>query len=733
MSIGFQSDESNLSFNLAKDLVNSTSRHVFLTGKAGTGKTTFLKYIVEQTNKNAVVVAPTGVAAINAGGVTMHSFFQLPFNPFLPISFSDQSVSGQASDRQSLFKNIRFNKTRRTLFEELELLIIDEVSMVRCDMLDAVDAVLRHFRKKPKIAFGGVQVLYIGDMFQLPPVVSNPEWAMLKSHYTSPFFFGSKVVEEEPPLYVELKKIYRQNEQDFIDILNRIRHNETTQEDLDRLNQRYDPGFHADAGSEYITLTTHNNRADIKNDIELKKLSSKLFTYQAEVTGDFSDKSLPTEMILQLKEGAQVMFVKNDTGSDRKYYNGKLATIKKIFKDEIIVTFKNGQEDLKLEKETWKNIRYSYDRQTNKVDEEELGSFKQFPIRLAWAITIHKSQGLTFDKAIIDAGSSFAAGQVYVALSRCTSLDGLVLHSKIPGSAISTDPRIVEFAGRESNNEFLKLLLEDERDKFQSEALVKAFVWDKIVDAVGDWKTFAIEVKSELADDQELLTISRTAYAAARKQSEVAAKFQVQLKQLIATGNPDAIRDRVNSAIAYFSKSVVDELLDPLKQFLGLIPKGPKSKGYTLALHEIASIVIGHINRLAQIEYRKIEFNKPVLNFDLKPPPAPKKQKNVKGTSQRESLFHFLAGKSIPEVASMRALTESTVFSHLCSFIASGEVAIEALVESEKISCIMKVIEGGNISAGIIKSKLGDEYSFDDIRAVLEYKRSLKEKITIPA
>ncbi|MEO5602883.1 MAG: AAA family ATPase, partial [Cyclobacteriaceae bacterium] len=345
-------------FSTAADFVNNTSRHIFLTGKAGTGKTTFLKYIKENTHKKCVVVAPTGVAAINAGGVTMHSFFQLPLGPFVPIN-SKYSAEG-FTDQYTLFKNIRISEEKRALFRDLELLIIDEVSMVRCDMLDAVDAILRYFRKVPHVPFGGVQVLYIGDLFQLPPVMPDTQWSILREYYSSPFFFHSKVVEEASMVYIELKKIYRQNQQSFIDILNRIRNNETTEADLQILNARR--GAIAQDAQHYITLTTHNYKADKINADELMKLNSKLFEFKGMVEGDFPEKTLPTETLLQLKEGAQIMFIRNDKSEERRYFNGKIATVKKIGKEEIRVVFGDSQEELLLEKETWNNIRYSYNQ-----------------------------------------------------------------------------------------------------------------------------------------------------------------------------------------------------------------------------------------------------------------------------------------------------------------------------------------------------------------------------------
>lgn len=438
-----QPDDRNPIFELATDFVNRTSRSIFLTGKAGSGKTTFLKHIVSTTSKKCVVVAPTGVAAINAGGVTMHSFFQLPFGPFLPGSQS--KFNGvEVSDKHSLFKNIRFSRDKRELLRELELLIIDEVSMVRCDMLDAMDVILRQFRKRFNEPFGGVQVLYIGDLYQLPPVARTEEWEILKEHYQSPFFFHAHAALEVPPLYIELKKIYRQSDAQFIELLNRVRNNTIGQDDLQRLNSRYEGRFTPPASENYITLCTHNYKADAVNASELDKLPGKLHRFRGIIENEFSEKALPTEMELRIKEGAQVIFIKNDTEVERRYYNGKLAVVSNIDDDEIEVTFPDTQATLVISQETWRNIRYTLNRETGKVDEEEIGSFTQYPIRLAWAITIHKSQGMSLDAAEIDLSRSFAPGMGYVALSRVRSMDGIYLVG-VNRMALAMHPVVHEF------------------------------------------------------------------------------------------------------------------------------------------------------------------------------------------------------------------------------------------------------------------------------------------------
>lgn len=727
-----QHDSTNTIFTLAADLVNYTSRHIFLTGKAGTGKTTFLKYIKEHTKKNTVIVAPTGVAAINAGGVTMHSFFQLPFGPFVPASQNLYNSNGQVNDKHSLFKNIFFTTQKRELLQELDLLIIDEVSMVRCDMLDAIDVILRHFRKQYNVPFGGVQVVYIGDLFQLPPVVQQHEWSILGEHYTSPFFFEAKVVKEAPPLYIELKKIYRQSEQHFIDILNRVRNNITEQSDLTALNNRFNNSFTPPAEEKYITLSTHNRKADVINEAELKKLNGRLHAFKAEVTGEFSDKALPTEFNLQLKEGAQVMFVKNDSGSERRYYNGKLAIVKKIMNDEITVSLDDGK-DLKLEKETWKNIRYNYDKEKGDIDEEELGSFKQYPIRLAWAITIHKSQGLTFDKAVIDAGSSFAAGQVYVALSRCTSLNGLVLHSKIFPHAIATDKRVLAFAEREADDAYLEQLLKEEKEKYQAEVLVKTFNWNKVAGALQEW--LGIIPGKKLPDVEAAFSLCKELLTKASEQAVVAEKFQSQLRQVLQSTNNDLLQQRVNKAILYFAKALADEIIFPLQAHIASLRFASKVVRYTKEVRVVEAILLLQLQKLNTIAFGYLVF----VQYEapsVKPQPSiskTKKEKPQKGASHRDTLTLYREGKSLNEIAQLRNLTVGTIEGHLAGFIYSGDLELEELVSPQKSKAILAVIDDAGMAATSIKQSLPEEFSYGEIRAVMNWYRLQQERKNQPA
>jgi YD repeat-containing protein len=439
-----QLDDTNIEFNYASDFVKHTDRLVYLTGKAGTGKTTFLKYLRETTTKNTVILAPTGVAAVNAGGQTIHSFFQIKPSVYIPNDNRLRLRAEQSdTDRSTIFDHFKYFKERLEIIRGLDLLIIDEISMVRCDLLDVIDKLLRVFRRRYNEPFGGVQVILIGDTFQLPPIADFEQWGILQSYYQSPFFFSSKVIEQNKPVYIELKKIYRQNEHEFINLLNRIRINKVSAIDLKLLNSKYDPTFIPGGRSNYITLATHNKIVDSTNLTHLSELTTEIKVFEAIVTGLFPDNILPTDRILQIKEGAQIMFVKNDKA--KRYYNGKIARISKIEENKIIVEFSEGNE-ITIETQEWHNIKYTWNDYEKRIEEEIIGTFIQFPIKLAWAITVHKSQGLTFEKVIADLGAAFTSGQVYVALSRCTSFSGLVLKTKIEQQAIKTDPQVLQFA-----------------------------------------------------------------------------------------------------------------------------------------------------------------------------------------------------------------------------------------------------------------------------------------------
>ena len=474
--------EINPQFQLANDFVVSSHRCIFLTGKAGTGKTTFLRHIKTQNVKEAAIVAPTGVAAINAGGTTIHSFFQLPLIPYIPDNSESVAIPGEAfHTKKSLLAQIRVQKDRRAVFQNLELLVIDEISMVRADVLDQIDVILKHFRHNNAVPFGGVQVLMIGDMFQLPPVVPQREWSLLSKYYQSPFFFHSKVLTNDKPIHIAFDKIYRQKDQSFVDLLNAIRENKLTRELENVLNTRYDPDFEPKSTDGYVTLTTHNIQADEINIRELDKISGKGIISKAEITGDFPSKMFPCEEQLALKIGAQVMFIKNDPEKPSRFYNGKMGIVKQISEDVITIYCKGDESDILLRTYTWPNIKYITNEKTKAVEEEEIGSFTQFPLRLAWAITIHKSQGLTFEKAVIDAGEAFSAGQVYVALSRCTTLEGMVLKSKIKPGSLFTNREISTFSETKHAEETLHSDLKKARKDFQYQILNGIFDFRNLI------------------------------------------------------------------------------------------------------------------------------------------------------------------------------------------------------------------------------------------------------------
>lgn len=444
-------DNTNQEFNYAIDFINHTNKFVYLTGKAGTGKTTFLKYLRETTKKKIVVLAPTGVAAINAGGQTINSFFQIPFGPFVN---NDKRLRIRKdlgdNDETTIYNTFKYSEDKRVAIEKLELLIIDEVSMVRCDTLDVIDKILRVFRKKLYLPFGGVQVVLIGDTFQLPPIADFEQWEILKNYYQSPFFFSSMVVTENKPIYIELKKIYRQKEQEFIDLLNKIRINQITDMELSKLNKKYDPTYSHNNSNNHIILSTTNAQVTQTNSTKLNEIKSDLKIFKGEIEGIFpkdikGNYILPTEQSLHLKVGAQVMILKNGLG----YYNGKIGTVSSLEDDKIIIEFSKVSK-IQIEKSSWNNVVYAWNKVEKKIEEKRIGTFTQYPLRLAWAITVHKSQGLTFENVYADLGSAFENGQVYVALSRCTSYNGLVLKSQIHRSKIKTDPRVIEFAKTET-------------------------------------------------------------------------------------------------------------------------------------------------------------------------------------------------------------------------------------------------------------------------------------------
>ncbi len=724
--------EPNPLFSLATRVINHTGKHLFLTGRAGTGKTTFLRHIVRTTPKKTVVVAPTGVAAINAGGVTMHSFFQLPFGMYISDAsdYAGEEYSGsQIVNKRTLLKNIRFNNEKRQLLRELELLIIDEVSMLRADALDAIDTVLRAFRNKPRLPFGGVQVLYIGDLFQLPPVLKGEEMVLFLETYRSPFFFSAKVVEEEPPLLIELKHIYRQRDEQFIQVLNAIRNNRATEEELAILHERYKPWQQPE--DEVIVLTTHNAKADAINRERLAALPGKTYPFEGEIKGEFGDRALPAERTLQLKIGAQIMFIKNDAGAVRRYYNGKLATVYHIgTENDIWVKLAGSGEELKLEHHTWRAVRYKYDREKDKVAEEELGSYKQYPVRLAWAITIHKSQGLTFERAIVDAGQSFAAGQVYVALSRLTSLEGMVLHSRIPEKGIEMPEEIMAFCRREMDEDLLEALVLDEEQAFAQEQLVKWFSFEKLY---GTWALFHEGFAHRgIPGVESAAAWSDGILKALDSLEETAKKFRAQLDSMLGKKTDYvAVSARVAAAQIWFGDALEREVLKPLQEHFKAWSVKPRSRQYLGDLRdlEIAALQLKKGWQQAQqlthglaggTSYTDLQLDVPLEGSRLAADAEKAAPKQKKGDTYATTLAMFKEGKRIADIAAERCVTVGTIEGHLSRFIQTGEVDVSVFVTKEQFEAINRALDkvSGEGSSSAAKAALGDAYSYTMIRAV---------------
>ena len=544
----------NPELELALQFIEKTDRNLFITGKAGTGKTTFLHKIKSESLKRMVIVAPTGVAAINAKGVTIHSFFQMPFGPILPNQIANTN------------QQRKFSKAKIDIIKSLDLVIIDEISMVRADLLDAIDQVMRRYKNRDKV-FGGAQILMIGDLQQLAPVVKPNEWSLLQQHYETVYFFSSKAFQEANVVSIELKHIYRQKNETFIKILNEIRTNTLSDTSAKILNKNYNPSFSPTKEEGYITLTTHNNRANLINDSELNKLKIKSAFFNAEISGKFSENAYPNAERLELKVGAQVMFLKNDSSTDKRYYNGKIGIIAAISKETVTVQCANEADEIVTEKETWSNINYSINEETKAIKEEMIGAFSQIPLRLAWAITIHKSQGLTFERAIIDAEASFAHGQTYVALSRCTSLEGLVLKTPITRSAIINDSTVSVFNESVEENHPDERILNESEKYFQLNLISEILDYQpllypitRLIDIFYNNRT---SIKGDVID--HLQTIKDDGVVALMKVSN---GFKNQLLQIseeaVLPENSSQIQERFIKAIAYFLNTTLHSIQKPI-------------------------------------------------------------------------------------------------------------------------------------------------------------------------
>ncbi len=548
----------NIELDLAWDFINNTDRNVFLTGKAGTGKTTFLHQLKMKCLKRMVVVAPTGVAAINAKGVTIHSFFQMPFGPILP----------DADLNTSKGFNKKFNKTKINIIKSMDLLVIDEISMVRADLLDGIDKTLRRYRAKDKV-FGGVQLLMIGDLQQLSPVVKDNEWQLLKPYYKNAFFFSSHAYASSQAIIVELKHIYRQDNPTFINILNEIRNNALTQASAQELNKRYIPDFVPEEDEGYIALTTHNTRAEQTNVNALNKLKTKSRTYKAKIEGKFPEFAYPNQEKLSLKVGAQVMFIKNDSSVEKRYFNGKIGKVILLDQDEVIVKCPDYDYNIVTTPEVWENINYTVDKDTQAITENKIGSYTQMPLRLAWSITIHKSQGLTFEKAIIDAQGAFAHGQTYVALSRCKSLEGLVLKSKISSNQIISDANVISFNKIAEDNPPNQADLLASKTVFQLNLIAEIFNFFNFLYPIRRILDVFYKNRSIISGQIEAPLVSMK--DALPNLLKVANGFKAQLNSLCVEGQSpeqsEEIQERFVKAIHYFKAQLITHLVEPFKIF----------------------------------------------------------------------------------------------------------------------------------------------------------------------
>lgn len=695
-------------FNLAEH----TSRSIFLTGKAGTGKTTFLNDFVSKTRKKHIVVAPTGIAAINAGGVTIHSMFGLPLRTFLPTT--ERVDSNLANNIADLMHHFKYRKDKLKLLREIEMIIIDEVSMLRADVLDMMDFSLRHVRRNQQ-KFGGVQMLFIGDLYQLPPVVRDEY--VLKQYYSSPFFFDSYALKELPLITLELTTVYRQKDEKFLEILNEIRDGEVGDIDFETLNERYLPDFEP-KDEPYVYLTSHNRMADEINQKKLAALPGKARFYDAEIIGNFNENQFPNDEILELKVGAQIMFIRNDASGEKRYFNGKLAEIVEVDDKEISVIIDGEDEIYKLKKETWEQKRYSLGEDKS-IQEEVLGSFKQYPIRLAWAVTIHKSQGLTFDHLIIDAGKSFASGQVYVALSRCRTLEGIVLKSKITQEVIFSDRRVSKFQDETNANHRIDEILNAEKYDYSIHKIINRIDCKWILPALQQWYNSAIH--SKMLDKEKVKFLYHGIKPETEKFGSVCEKFEKIIQQKtrkFISGEDEwsEIEAKAKGAVNFFFTNVNAKIFSPLKDFYAE-SKGVKGlKQYNEDFRVFLDDLEDYLNGLKELHLLETKL------FDV--------ENDVKVTTKIAKVpSHILTfqlfeeGKTIPEIARDRGLVTETIYGHLAKFAEQGLLDLTRVFDKEKIKTFEKEFKKNSSVETLSdwKKILPNDFEFNEIRILMNH------------
>lgn len=745
---------------LAARFINHTSRHIFLTGKAGTGKTTFLRSIITKTHKRAVIVAPTGIAAINAAGVTIHSLFQLPFGAFVPRIVAGQDLPSGVpyNTPKSIVRHLSMNSVKRRILLDLELLVIDEVSMLRADLLDAIDFVLRYVRKSNEF-FGGVQVLFIGDLYQLPPVVRNQEQEILGKFYQSAFFFDALCLKANPPIYIELDKIYRQSDQTFVDLLNNLRNNMATDQDIALLKSHYKENFKPDLNDNYITLTTHNSKADTMNRNSLKELKGKSYFYDAVIEKEFAESAYPIEKTLELKIGAQVMFIKNDPKGEQRFFNGKLAVVTDLRSDYIEVLPEGNKYPIALEEYIWKNIRYTTNKHTNEIEEEEIGTFTQYPIKLAWAITVHKSQGLTFDRAIVDIGDAFAPGQIYVALSRLRSLDGLILTSHLNSRGMKADQNVAYYSKTKEQQESLVTQITREADAFVKQSLLQAFNFTLLDNYVYE------HVFSYSKDEKRSVKQTHLPWAVKLQQELMAAKvhadkFLNQIDRMLVLGETSDLKpliERTEAASNYFSpilvaqseavfehienvkqqkqtKEYLHELIDLEAMFYEQFKKIVRAKAMLVAKAEDRQVAKEELHQLYGFAKREEQMAKARSLPDkgeleqhrdeFRPRPRAgtkeKKEKVPKIDTKEVTLALFNEGKTPTEIAFERKMTKGTIEGHLAHYIAKQELSADKVIAKNKLEVLLKAIrELKSIKLNEIRDHVGKSYDFGEIKIAI--------------
>ncbi len=741
--------------NYVLRFINQTNRSVFLTGKAGTGKTTLLKEIINSTHKNCVVVAPTGIAALNAGGVTIHSMFQLPFGGFIPANNVDgnftETVKFESKD--TLRRHFRMSAVKKAVIQNMELLIIDEVSMLRSDLLDAIEFMLQSVRKK-KLPFGGVQVLFIGDLLQLPPVIRDEEWRTLRNYYKGKFFFHSHAIQQNPPLYIELSKIFRQTDEVFIDLLNNLRNNRITQENISFLNKYVQPNFDLKANKGYITLTTHNAKADAINSQSLSDLEGKAKSYKAQIVGDFPDKIFPVDEYLELKIGAQIMFIKNDLSFDKHYFNGKMGVIYSLSDNEIRVHFPEENKTIEVERYEWQNIRYFVNANTKEIEEEILGTFTHYPIKLAWAITVHKSQGLTFDKAALDVSQVFVPGQAYVALSRLRSLNGLILLSQMQMNGISNDDDVMDYANNKATTEVLKNVLQTDTKNYIHNYLRNSFNWNELAQ---EWRNHKYSyLDSDVSAKSKHSNWATKQLEFCENLVDPASKFMSQLDKLFRDESIDFnfINERILKAYDYFYekldvlvyeilykieeikrikqvKQYYDELLILEELQTNAILRLMKAKKLIETVLEDKVISKESLNnqeiknyKIAKLELVYEDYKRNNVNLiedkedvSFYEPKKKSTDKTPKKATTQVTYELWIEKNTIAEIALLRKLTEGTVLGHFTKLIQDKAVKIEDIMPEDKIETLTKAFFGyKEESLTPMKEQLGEAFSWEELR-----------------